>query len=302
MKYVLNSLLMVFMITQNLAYSQTVLLRFKTPITHQASTLGDLLNIENDHQQWAKLPLQSHPLAGQIIQKDSLISWMKSQLGEFTWKWQGESRAVVAVPKHLAKLDAVTIAQQALQIKLQTHYKRLTIKPSKQVSGGLLINQPVHTKIDVHFPIAKRVCVWLVNDNQQRIPVWFNVQAYQKVLVANNHIAANTILKPSHFVWKEKNIAGLASPPATLFNEKQWLKNTLSAQQILLVDNLTAQPEVIHGQTVQVTVHHSKVRLTTQALALKDGYQGQIIPLKNLINKKTFVARITGIQQAEILS
>lgn len=275
-------------------------LSFQPRITTEAKTLGELLVIQNDSRHWSQKSLQSHPGAGQLLQRETLVSWMESQFGPFEWQWQGPVQQRVESLATSSNQQAIHLAKNALLNQLKPHYNRVQLKVLKQSQGITGIKAPLKTRMDIHFPTAKRVCVWLINQQVHK-PVWFEVKAYQSVRVAKNTLPAGTVLGDKQFSWQERNIAGLKSKPASKIGKRQRIKKTLPAQDILLADNLESIPDVIHGQRVQVVVRHKSVQLITEAVALKDGYQGQILPLKNTMNQQSFMAKITGIQKAEIV-
>lgn len=279
-----------------------VTLRFQPIITPAASRLGDLLVIEKDTHHWSRLPLESHPLAGEIIRQEAIMAWMSNRFGPFKAHWDGKTHVVVKQVIQTTGKALVEKAQTSLIHQLQPHYTRVEVTPLSRIKDREYALDAFSTDNKQTFPTPKRVCVWLVHKNHKtpRIAVWFRVRAYAPVWVAKRDLRANTILHPDALIKTERNIAGLRAPPAQSVPNAHWLKSPLARKAILLESQLKAAPLVTHGQRLNVFTHHHGITVVMKAIALSDGYLGDTIAVKNPMNQKPFSATIKGFQQAEI--
>lgn len=300
MKFVINPMIIILILFHGICHAETVL-RFKTKITTDANRLGDLLLIKEDKEKWSDLPLSSQPTADEWVTKDKILDWMTQRLGKFTSSWKGKTRVRVTQSAQTSGQALQDKAKALLISKLHAQYQRLVIEPLSKVKSSTIPLDSFTAKTNLRFPIAKRVCVWL-NNGKQHIPVWFRVRAYAHVWVANHNMSYNTPIIKTAFSWKERNIAGLISPPAQRLPDNAWLQSTLEANKILLANQTKEAPVIIHGQTVKVHFHSNQISLVMDAIALADGSIGQTIRVKNIRNHKSFDAKVTGILQTEVIA
>ena len=297
MKTVIIKPLLLSILISGLSHAAEITLRFQSYIKNQATTLGDVLHIENAPHHWENLRLESHPSPGEIITKDKMMTWMTQRLGPFKSKWQGKTRIQVMQSTQSSGKLLIKKANIALSDKLKSHYQHMNLKPLSHPNNSDYAVNDFKVKMSVSYPVSKRVCVWLIHKNS-RIPVWFKVKAYRNVLVAKRDLHSNTPIQDHAFSWKKRNIAGLTSPPAKSLPNHLWLTSPLKRDEILLDNQLKHPPLIIKGQAITVTVHHHAITLVVDGVAITDGSLGQVITVKNPRSRQTFVATISGVQQA----
>lgn len=299
MKYVINFLLLIN-ISWVYGADATVHLRFQTHIKAQAKYLGDLLQITPDKKHWSKIKLDSHAKEGQRLTKKQVIDWMQHQIGPFNYQWQGKNSVLVQEANQTKATELLNKAQTALlkQLKTQT-YTQIVLKPKTQLKDSHIALTHFTVQIPNDYPVAKRVCVHL-NAKKHSIPVWFSVKAYQKVLVATKHIKNHRLLQTNDLKIQNRDIAGLKNPPLTHIPQQAWVKQSVNKNQILTSDEIGKQPDVRQGQKVSVLIKQVRISISTEALAEHDAYIGELVRMKNLKNKKHFLARVSGKNQVEI--
>ena len=300
-----NCSLILALLIQHLSYAQPMhkaVLRFKPEINNKASRLGDVLLIENDRLHWSNLPLESHPSSDEIITKAKILAWMTQQLGPFDSSWLGKTEIQVKPFNQASGPLLVEKAKAALIDQLGTHYLRVELTPLSHPKNSPYTVDDLKVDVALSFPIQKRVCVWLVHENKTRIAIWFKVNAYANVLVANRDMHQNTLIQSDAFSLKERNIAGLNAAPALIIPEQAWLKSSIKNGSILLASQIKKPPLVVHGQHIKIATHNHHITIVMDAIALEDGYLGDVIRVKHPLNQQTFIARISGFQQAEMTS
>ncbi len=302
MKFVIRAqvLIMIMVLLHTMCHAQPML-RFQPHIDANATLLGDVLQIENDTQHWAALPLQSHPTAGETITKEKIIGWMTQRLGQITWNWQGKTQISVKQLRQSSGNNLLDKAKTALINQLESKYTRVEITPLSHPKDSEYALDDFNAETTIAYPTAKRVCVWLTHD-KQRIAVWFKVSAYAQVLVANQDVHYHTLIQDNAFSWQERNIAGLNNQPVQSLPKQAWLISSIQHGHILLASQLKEPPLVMQGQQVKVNVHNQNITVVMDAVALGDGYLGHAVTVKNPLNQKTFVALVSGLRQAEITS
>ena len=246
------------------------------------------------------MPLKSRPNTGEMVTKETILAWMNQTIGHFRCSWQGKTQIRVDSPMQSSGKALQDKAQAALTKLLGTKYTRIEISALSTLKSSEYPLESFKAKAALSFPVAKRVCVWLTND-KQRIAVWFRVRAYAQVWVARHNISFNTMIEPKAFSSQERNIAGLNGEPARSLPENTWIKSSLLQNKILLESQLKEPPLIKQGQTVKVSLHQNSINLVMDAVAMADGYLGQMIMVKNPVNQKSFVAKVTNAEQAEVM-
>jgi len=217
------------------------------------------------------------------------------------WEWQGKTQIHVKPLRQSSGALLLEKAKTALKSQLGSHYTRVEITPLSNLIDSEYALDQFKTEMTIAYPTAKRVCVWLTH-GKKRIAVWFKVSAYARVLVANRDLHYHTLIHSDAFSWHERDIAGLNDQPAQSLPENFWLKSSIERDKILLANQLKEPPLVIQGQHINVSVHNHSITVVIDGVALGDGYLGQTVTVKNPLNQKTFVAIVSGLQQAEITS
>lgn len=298
MKFVLNLLLL---IATSTVMAQSVI-RFQPIVTAQARFVGDLLLISHDSQGLAQIPLDKRPKSGSLLSKKQIMTWLITKKGPISYTWRGKKIARVAEHSPATGKALVIRAQQALTDELnKQHYTRLVISPKTHVSHNELPRSAFTLVVAPTIPPAKRVCVHL-KYQQKTIPIWFSVQAYQKVLVANEQLKMNRLIKTSDFSVQERNIAGLKGVPLSQLPSPLWLKQSLKAGQIVQAQQTAAMPDVVNGQQLTIRINKAGILITIQVNARAHGYIGQVIKMTNPQTNKSFKARIISSNEAEIVT
>lgn len=284
-------------------HAQTTL-RFQSKIHENAKTLGDIVQIDDDRHHWSRLSLQSHPMPGERVTKEKVIDWMKPHIGETPINWQGKTSIVVTATTQTPAAMLINKAKMTVLSRLQSQYTKIQLDAISQVPDSAYAINDFKVIFKSQFPIAKRLCVWLVHQTppQQRIPVWFKVHAYQDVWVTQHPLTSNHLVTQQDFTKTTRDIAGLKTRPATAVAEKMRLTSSLPQGHILLDNQLKSPPLVMAGEHVNIMHRAHQITLTLDAIAMNEGYLGQHITVKNPATQKTFVVRISGAHQAETLS
>ncbi|MDI1352719.1 MAG: flagellar basal body P-ring formation chaperone FlgA, partial [bacterium] len=156
-------------------------------------------------------------------------------------------------------------------------------------------------QIPNQFPPLPNSCVHF-NDKKHSIPVCFKVKMKQKVWVAAQKIKKNILMQPSDFKIKIRNIVGLKYKPVLRIVPQLWLNKTLNQNTILTEEYLKPIPQVIKGQSVHLKISSKSIVISTEAIALEDGYQGQIIAMNNPQTNAGFHAKVIAPNQVEVLA
>ena len=103
---------------------------------------------------------------------------------------------------------------------------------------------------------------------------------------------------------KELSIPRRDVRPDTILTAEEILgqmpKRTLSANQQVNRSDVTPPLMVKRNEMINVTYHNGPIVLNTKARAMSNGTRGDTVTLFNPSSKKSFDAKITGPQQAEV--
>jgi flagella basal body P-ring formation protein FlgA len=296
MKYVINLVLLLAMFQAK----AEVVLRFKEHIAPEAQYVGDLLIITPDTHHWGKIRLDSQARNGEWLNKEQLMSWLHNKVGMFPYQWQGKRSVFIHQKTRSTAQELVDKAQTALanSLKEQAYAQVKLIAKSKPKDCSIPLEQ-FKIQLPKEYPTAKRICVQL-RYQQHSIPLWFAVKAYQKVLVAQHRMKAQSLIHQGDVILQLRNIAGLKHKPLTQLPANLWLNHAINKNQILTQDDLSNTPEVIQGQKVKVNVQEQGISIIAEAEAQHNAYLGQEVRMKNLGTHKYFNATVIGKNRAEI--
>lgn len=296
MKSVIN-LLMLF--TLSSLHADGVHLRFQADIDSKAQKLGEIIQIDKDTKHWSDLALQSSPVAGERISKKQILAWMTQKVGLFNYTWEGartiKVKQVIQTPGALL----IEKARTELLNHLQSRYQRVELKTLSTAKDSEYALNEFQTEIKSGYPPSKRTCIWLKHE-KKHIPIWFEVHAFARVLVAKKNIKINTLIQNDMLLWQEQDVAGLPDQPVEHYPQNAWLNSSLLKNKILLTSQLKEVPQIIKGQELKVSFNKKAIHVIMDAIALNDGYKGQSISIKNPVNQEVFVARVTGSGHAEV--
>ena len=140
------------------------------------------------------------------------------------------------------------------------------------------------------------------SDGIRELRVPCTVAARPSVLVAKTSLPRGHLLRPDDLVWRraesDAEAACVTEPRELLGKETQ---KPLRAGEAIAHDAVKSLPLVRNGQFVTVTSRRPGLAVQRVMKARSDGIAGAMIPLVTLEDHKTVMARVTGLQQAEIV-
>jgi flagella basal body P-ring formation protein FlgA len=139
--------------------------------------------------------------------------------------------------------------------------------------------------------------------NASTISVEATVTLPPAVVVAVRTIPKHTIVQPDD-VELQRGIKS-SKPASELIMRIEDIvgretTRTIVAGQYLEEDHVRQPLSIRRGDIVTVYARNSGLRVRTTARAKDDGSLGDLIAIESLLNKQTFFARVTGIQEVEV--
>lgn len=278
-----------------------VTLKFQPAIHNKMTLLGEVVVITPSNDQLHHLLLDQKLLTHSVLTQKQLIAWLETKTTTEQYEWHGKTTALVKSAPQISSADLVKKAQTELQALLKKRdYERLELIPKTTPSDSIGSLSSFKVKIRETYPPLKRICVHLYNETHS-IPIWFEVRAYQTVLVAQKNLSPHMVVNADDFRTQSKNIAGLPHSPLTqLPQDNLWLKKSLVKNHIITTDHISPKPDVLKNTKVHLRIITQGIMITTEATAEEDGYVGQSVVLHNAHSKKRFHALITAPNQAEV--
>ena len=225
-------------------------------------------------------------------------------------RWDGK-RTVrvhgVGIERDGAQLTAA--ARQALLKQLRKQHPNVEIgvkrigKPSPFYTpvGDL----DVATRLPESMRLRSRMSVWVDvtvdGERVQTLPVWFAVEAYTDVAVANEDLRPHTAVSPAHVVIERRNIADLiAAPIVDELPDEHRTRHRIAAGDIIVATALEPIPQVQKGELITVLARHGSVALAVKARALVDGNLDDSIFVESLSSRAAYRAIVSGVGQATV--
>lgn len=140
------------------------------------------------------------------------------------------------------------------------------------------------------------------NDVIQRLDVNCEVSLRPSILAAKHALPRGHVVCADDLVWKKSENgeeANCATDPKLVLGMET--QQTLRTGQAISYSSLKAIPLVRNGQFVTVTSRRPGMSVQRVMKAKVDGTAGEVIALLTLEDRKTVFARVTGLQEAEVV-
>jgi flagella basal body P-ring formation protein FlgA len=152
---------------------------------------------------------------------------------------------------------------------------------------------------------GEQVFVLRLMDGRERlreVRVTCTLTPRPSVLAAKRALPRGHVVQPDDLVWKkaesEAELACASDPRQILGKET---RQPLRTGQAISPEAVRPLPLVRNGQFVNVTSFRPGLNVQRLMRARSDGAAGEIIPLLTLEDHKTVLAKVTGLQEAEVV-
>jgi flagella basal body P-ring formation protein FlgA len=168
--------------------------------------------------------------------------------------------------------------------------------PERMTWKGASLTMQVEENPGMRWRGPATVVVTLVVDGQvqNRVVVSVMIRCFAQVLVAARQLPRHAVVRPEDVRSLRLETTFLQRPllldPDSLSVYRT--RSLISAGSILYRDMLEPQPLVFEGDDVTVTVSEGAVRLTTRAVAVEDGWKGDVIAVRREGTRETVKARV----------
>jgi flagella basal body P-ring formation protein FlgA len=126
------------------------------------------------------------------------------------------------------------------------------------------------------------------------VPVQLNL--YRPVVTAASPITRGLTINPSHLQLREMNISKLNGSYFTSIDDVIGLeaKREISPDATIIANQLAPPIMIKRGESVIMTAKSDSLSVRILATALKDGYEGEQISVRNKQSKRIIDARVIG--------
>ena len=223
-------------------------------------------------------------------------------------KWLGADEVNIRRPGQRVKPNQlVDVAQTYLEGKLEKRYRdfeTLPITPSRLYLFPKGKLKYVAYTEEFEKP-SKRMRIWVYVYHQHeqvaKVPIWFNVSATQRVLVAKRKLKNRTRLRKKDFKVKEVDITSVKNTiPENAKLDRYWLNAKVKKGSVITQSQLRKQPDVKRGYKVTVRVKVDGLVITMDGLAKQDANMGDTTRVENQSSKKVFQATVVGKNLVEV--
>ncbi len=287
-------------------------LRSEVKLTSAQVHLSDLAEITTpDLQSMQKLMtlnLGQAPQLGQSkrLERDVLVTWVRRVLGSRAAQIQWGGANLVSIASLGQELKAKAIMQVA-QDELMTwlaarsdsakvvvnYLPHDLLLPSGEIE---LTVRPLREHESVQSRIAMLVDVWVGKRFVRSVSVTFEVSAFRKAWIAKQEIAAGQILQSAMFEPRQVDIAKLHEVVLDQDVEsiKRRARTRIVTGQLLSVQRVEAFPLATKGELARLVMRAGDFEVESQVEVLKEGYLGQVIPVKGKNSNGLVMAKVVG--------
>jgi hypothetical protein len=243
----------------------------------EATVKGDVYQMEDIAAIIGDQGTADHPLA-------------ESEIGVAPSSGQsGSALATVRAADGVAgKLRLMTLAEEFLRSQLRGNYEKLKIRVVEEVGE---ITMPPGAWIRSRIPggiISRRTVVWLeigADGHPQRVvPVWFSVEAWKQVPVAQADLPAGSELRSGDFALELRDVAQtpgvLDRLPAVGRSRAvacSRLRIAIESGAPLTADSLELAPSTICNPSIALNGATNKVTTETAQVAHRSGRIGEMM-------------------------
>lgn len=184
-----------------------------------------------------------------------------------------------------------------------TRYQALEIRPVGEAED-LFVPQGQVSLVARRAPadgLSKRTCVWVAVHLDGRpyrtVPVWFDVKALAKVLIAKFPRAPGEPMRKSDFGVGTVDVAAYASAPLPADDrafDSLRLRQPLSAGAPLLRAHVEQRPAVARNDNVNVTIQQGAIVIESTGVALADAQVGEVVKVRNPRSNEMFSATVVA--------
>jgi flagellar basal body P-ring formation protein FlgA len=137
-----------------------------------------------------------------------------------------------------------------------------------------------------------------------RFSVSVEVEAAQMVVVTTRAIPRGALIRPDDVQLAGAEVAAGADDFVTAIDAVigREVAKTLPAGRPVEAAALRSPLMVRRGEVVTVHSRAAGIRVKTVARAKQDGSEGELVELESIPNRKTFLARVCGFQEAEVFA
>ncbi len=132
-----------------------------------------------------------------------------------------------------------------------------------------------------------------------RAPVLGNVQVYRSMEFSKKEIALELLRLKQTFVSIQDAPNGFYS--GSVSGTRLSLKSNIKLDEILLKRDLKRTQDVERNQEITAIAEINGIRIQMDAIALKDGIIGEVIPVKNANSGKRFSAVVSKKGQVKVV-
>ncbi|NVE01294.1 flagellar basal body P-ring formation chaperone FlgA [Massilia sp. BJB1822] len=288
----------------------TLHLRSEVLLPGPRIVLSELVEIEAEQprlrQALADLPMGRAPLVGQVARRSrgELETMVRSQAlsAGLRIEWSGaRSVDIRTAGQTIGAARLTALAAEYLRQRFGADYAALELLPA-----GVLpdLAAPAGGRLELKvrplegLQLRPRTVVWVdvLQDGvvYRSAAVALEVSARRRVWVAEQDLAAGSMLRQGDFRERELELAGLPAQPAAqdVLQRGGRLRTALRKGEVLERQSLAAPGLVLRGDRVALVATGQGIRVETQAYALGDAAPGQALKVMPEQSREAVQARV----------
>ncbi len=307
---------------QSLVFAQgtTVMIAPEVRVDGTTITLGQVATINGDNEEknqyLRQLKMGNAPIPGGSFVLTKEVIGMRlgaagNDLSGVTW----------LIP------DTVTVIGNSQNISAQTlidkgiHTIRTQVGPNGkqddlQISlvsrgqdvivpvGNVTLSTSLPYGIRYNTPVTVMVSVNVNDQSVTKVGLKFNVKLYRQVAVATRQINAREIFTEDSLRYERMDTGQIA---AGFFTDKSKILGLMSRRPVtpgmVITDSMVNKPVLIkRGSMVILIALVGSMEVTASGQAMQDGYEGQLIRVKNVNSNKIVLGKVIEENKVQVLT
>lgn len=128
------------------------------------------------------------------------------------------------------------------------------------------------------------------------------IEYFKEVYVTTDRIGRRDKITPEKVTLKRMEITSLTEKPVTSDDDlsKMWTLRSINKDQILTTGIVDLIPPVKSGQGVSILYKSGPLEIVARGIAMEDGFQGDMIRVRNNQSRKTILATVADDETVEI--
>lgn len=210
------------------------------------------------------------------------LQWRSAVAGTETDPWRDRLRAAIT--------EAACARNGFAKDQVEVELHRVRVPDEYRLANEIQIELPDYD--DAIGPVTARAYLMINGKTLGNLPVPARVKVFADVLITTRRIARRHVIEAADFESQRLDITNLTGSAITHPDSVigHWAQRTINPGQIVDRRWLAEVPLIQRGDKITMAFTSGAVRVTTNVVAMEDGYRNQQIMVKSAQAKRLLPA------------